>query len=214
MSVLTGDSDRNNCVCFKYLVAIHREGRSVFAPAVSPLSAFLFFTFNLDTATDGFWHRLCTDWIFLPLSFSIYESLSRQTHFLTLETKCCDKAISPGFWRKIPARRTWQGALRPKSSANKIDAGHRWTNLCPGDVTSESLTIRDIQALEGVQEEQSCESSSHPDNSTLPFSTAFHFLFCHPGCQPTTAAESHPYTRWVAWANGTKLKMSLRSRLF
>lgn len=136
-----------------------------------------FFNFNLDTASDGFWHWLCADWIFLPLSFSIYESFSRQTHFLTLETKWCDKAISLGFWCKIPARRTWQRALRPKISANKIHAGHRWTNSCPGDVTSESLTIRDIQALEGAQEEQSCESSSDSDSPTVPWSAQL-FISC------------------------------------
>lgn len=125
-----------------------------------------FFTFDLDTASDAFWHRLCTDWIFSPSSFSIYESLSRQTHFLTLETKCCDKAISPGVWGKIPAGRSDRECQGLKAAQTQLITGHH----CPGDVTSKSLTIRDVQTLEGGQEEQRCEHGSHPDSTVEPWS--------------------------------------------
>lgn len=160
--VSTEDSDRSNWDCFEYLVAINGEEKSMFAPT---LSAFLF-NFDLDTASDAFWHRLCTDWIFSPSSFSIYESLSRQTHFLTLETKCCDKAISPGVCGKIPAGRSDRECQGLKAAQTQLITGHH----CPGNVTSKSLTIRDVQTLERGQEEHKCEHSSHPNSPVEPWS--------------------------------------------
>lgn len=135
---------------------------------------------------------------FSPLSFWTYDWLSRQTHCLTLERKGWDKAISPGFWCQIPARWTWQVELRTKSRANRVDAGQRRTNLCPGDVTSESLTIRGVQAEEGAQKQT--EQWKQPPSRqprVLLISATLRFLFCHPDCQRTLPAKIHPCTRSV-----------------